>query len=256
MHDRYTASGAHAELVDIGVFMKNSHNFLALPESQPLWTPKIDSFLARIGMPHALINPRYMPTPFPPGTSFAEVNDVASVPYLSDKGPDLYRKFLAEPFPRAFAINEAGSAASNIGGLDPLGRSLRICQNRSVRCGVYAVDDRVVWKPFPTESRERAYKIAVGAGQAATVDFAYRLNPTVVPRRSPNSAKCNHRNTAVSILARGTISPNSPPAARSLHATKIRYTVSPSHIHQPRAIAARTSSASRKTEPAVQKPPS
>jgi dienelactone hydrolase len=182
MYDRYTASGAHAELVDIGVFMKNSHNFLALPESQPLWTPKIDSFLARIGMPNARINPGYLPTPFPPATSFAEVNDVASVPYLSDKGRDLYRKFLEAPFPRAFAINEVGSAASNNGGFDPLGRSLGICRNRSVRCGVYAVDDRVVWKPFPTESRERVYKIAVRVGQTATIDFAYRLNPDCSPK--------------------------------------------------------------------------
>ena len=136
MYDRYTASGGHAELVDIGVFMKNSHNFLALPEAPPLWTPKIDNFLAQIGMPHAQINPGYMPMPFPPATLFAVANDVAAVPYLTDEDCDLYRMFLEAPFPRAFLINEAGSAASNPGGFDPLGRSLGICRNRSARCGV------------------------------------------------------------------------------------------------------------------------
>jgi len=182
MYDRYTTSGGHAELVDVGVFMKSSHDFLTHPESQQLWLGKLDGFLARIGMPYAPINPRYMATPFPPATSFAEVNDVGAVPYLTDKGRDLYRKFLDSPFPRAFVINEAGSAANNSGGYDPLGRSLGICQNRSVRCGVYAVDDRVVWKPFPTGSRERAYRIAVRAGQTATIDFAYRLNPDCSPK--------------------------------------------------------------------------
>jgi dienelactone hydrolase len=182
MYDRYATGGAPVELVDVGVVMKNSHNFLAYPEALLLWTPRIDSFLARVGMPSALVNAGYMPEPFPPATQFAVVTDVAAVPYMTDAGRDLYRKFLEAPFPRAFAINEAGSAASNNGGFDPLGRALGICQNRGYRCGVYAVDDRVVWQPFPTGRRERAYNIAAKADQTTPIDFAFRLNPDCSPK--------------------------------------------------------------------------
>jgi dienelactone hydrolase len=182
MYDRYTAGGGHAELVDVGVFMRSSHDFLTHPESQQLWLPRLDSFLQRIGMPYAPINPDYMPKPFPPATSFAAIDDVAAVPYMSDKGHDFYKKFLQAPFPRVFVINEAGSAATDNGGFDPLGRSLRLCQNRSVRCGIYAVDDRVVWKPFLTSPPERAYSVTVKADQTTTIDFSSRLNPDCSPK--------------------------------------------------------------------------
>jgi hypothetical protein len=105
MYDRYTASGGPAELVEVGVVMKNSHNSLA-----------------RLGMPSAPVNAGYLPQPFPAATQFAALRDVGAVPYLTNKGRELYGKFLEAPFPRAFVINEAGSAASNNGGHDSLGR--------------------------------------------------------------------------------------------------------------------------------------
>jgi hypothetical protein len=79
-------------------------------------------------------------------------------------------------------IAEGGSVASNHGGFDPLGRALGICQDRNYACGVYAVDDRVVWQPASTGARERVYTIAAKAGQTTTVDFSYRLNPDCSPR--------------------------------------------------------------------------
>jgi hypothetical protein len=182
MADRYNRAGGHAELVDVGTVMKNSHNFLAYPEALSLWTPQIDSFLARIGMPSAVVDPHYMPVPFPPATQFASVTDVAAVPYLSDKGRDLYRKFLEAPFPRAFVISEGGSAASMNGGFDPLGRALASCRTGRARCGVYAVDGRVVWTPFPAVSREHTYSVSAKADQANMVDFSSRLNPDCSPR--------------------------------------------------------------------------
>ncbi|MDR3533808.1 MAG: prolyl oligopeptidase family serine peptidase [Rhodopila sp.] len=182
MYDRYTRSGGHAELVDVGVVMKNSHNFLAYPEVLPLWTSRIDNFLAGIGMPYADVNPGDMPLPFPPATQFAAVTDVAAVPYLSDNGRVLYRKFLDLPFPRVFLITATGGAASVNGGFDPLGRALTACQRSGARCGVYAVDDHVVWKPFPTGPRERAYNVTAKADQTTTVDFSSRLNPDCSPK--------------------------------------------------------------------------
>jgi dienelactone hydrolase len=182
MYDRYIKNGGHAELVDVGAFMWNSHQFLAYPESQPLWVPKVDQFLAQLGMPSKLVNTGYLPTPFPAATHFAMLSDVGAVPYLTDKARDVYRSFLEAPFPRAFVITEDGGAASDSGGFDPLGRALSICENGSTRCGVYAVDDHVVWTPFPAGPREQTYQIAIRAGQASTVDFAYRLNPDCSPR--------------------------------------------------------------------------
>jgi dienelactone hydrolase len=182
MHDRYTRAGGHAELVDVGVVMQNSHNFLAYPEALPLWTTRVDNFLAGIGMPHADVNPGDLPLAFPPATQFAAVTDVTAVPYLSDKGRELYRKFLDLPFPRAFVIAATGSAASMNGGFDPLGRAFAACGHSSVRCGVYAVDDRVVWKPFPTGPQERAYNVAAKSGQTTMVDFSSRLNPDCTPK--------------------------------------------------------------------------
>jgi dienelactone hydrolase len=180
MYDRYIRNGVHAELVDVGVVLKNSHNFLSYPEVLPIWTPKVDALLASVGMPSAPVYPHYLPAAFPPATQFAPVNDVAAVPYLSDKVRDLYRKFLEAPFPRAFVVTQSGSASSQSNGYDPLGRALEICQKTTARCGVYAVDDRVVWKPFPPP--ERTYTMTAKPDQTSTVDFATRLNPDCTAR--------------------------------------------------------------------------
>lgn len=182
MHEHYTRAGGHAELVDVGTVMTNSHNFLAYPEVLPLWTPRIDSFLAGLGMPYATIDPGYMPAVFPPSTQFAALIDIAAVPYLNDKSRDLYRQFLNEPFPRVFVITDAGGSGSANNGFDPLGRALAACQSPTFRCGVYAVDDRVVWKPFPNGPRELAYKISAKTDATTILDFAYRLNPDCSPK--------------------------------------------------------------------------
>ena len=52
MYDAYTGSGGPAQIVDVGIVMHSSHNFLAYPEVLPLWTSRVDAFLAAIGMPH------------------------------------------------------------------------------------------------------------------------------------------------------------------------------------------------------------
>jgi dienelactone hydrolase len=154
MYDNYVRAGGNAELVNVGVFMADSHQFLAFPESLPLWVPQIDKFLKQIGMPSTELNAGYLPEQFPPPTGFAAITDVAAIPYLSQQSRDMYRDFLQLPFPRAFVIDNAGTAVSQSGGLDPLGRAMAICHTRKEQCGVYAVDASVVWKPFPVADQQ------------------------------------------------------------------------------------------------------
>lgn len=145
MYDSYKAAYGDAELVAYGNFMGDSHNLLGYPEGMAIWVPKVDAFLARVGLPNRPVNPEYLPTPVPPPTRYAAVDDVGAVPYLNDQGRDLYRKFLAKPLPRAFVFAPSGSVSSFSGGLDPLGKALRDCRKRSQNCQPYAIDDYVVW---------------------------------------------------------------------------------------------------------------
>ena len=52
------------------------------PEGMAIWVPKVDSFLARVGLPNHPVNPEYLPSPVPPPTHYAAVDDVDAVPYL------------------------------------------------------------------------------------------------------------------------------------------------------------------------------
>jgi dienelactone hydrolase len=150
MFERYTAAGGRAELVAYGPFMADSHNMLGYPEGLRIWAPKVDAFLATLGLPNRITNPEYLPTDFPPPTQFAAVDDVDAVPYLTDAGRQAYRKFLADPMPKVFVFSPTGLAGSFNGGFDPLGRAMSACQKNAQKCQVYAADDHVVWaRPTP-----------------------------------------------------------------------------------------------------------
>jgi hypothetical protein len=43
--------------------MTHSHQMLSYQESLPMWTAKVDAFLTQVGLPGALINAGYLPTP-------------------------------------------------------------------------------------------------------------------------------------------------------------------------------------------------
>ena len=150
MFDRYTAAGGQAELVAYGRFMSDSHNMLGFPEALRIWTPKVDAFLNKVGMPSDIVHPEYLPMDFPPPTNFAAISDVDAVPYLTDVGRNTYRQFLSDPMPKVFVFSPTGLAASFHGGFDPLGRAMNACQKRSQKCQVYAADDYVAWaRPTP-----------------------------------------------------------------------------------------------------------
>jgi hypothetical protein len=115
-------------------------------------------------MPSAMVNSGYLPLPFPPATQFARPTDVAAIPYLSENDRDLYREFLEAPFPRAIVISEAEGATMNYG-FDPLSRALALCKKGAGKCGVYAVDDQVVWTPFPAAPHESRNDLLVETGE-------------------------------------------------------------------------------------------
>jgi len=147
MYNSYTAAGGPAELVAYGRFMDDSHGMLGFPEGLRIWTPKVDDFLSKLGLPFKIAYPEYLPMDFPPATNFAEIDDVDAVPYLNDEGRRLYRKFLEEKMPKVFVISKTGLVASFQGGFDPLGGVLNMCNKNAQHCEVYAVDDYVAWVP-------------------------------------------------------------------------------------------------------------
>ena len=157
MYDRYTAAGGKAELVDIGRFGGDAHTFTKYPETLALWTPHLDAFLQRLGMPAGLVNPQYLPKPWPKPSGFAAVGDLAAVPYVNDAARSLYRAYLDRPIPKAFLISPGNLADGNYGGFDPVAAGLRICRERHTPCQVYAVDDQVVWRPPPNPPGPSSY---------------------------------------------------------------------------------------------------
>jgi len=145
MYAHYTAAGGRAELVDYGAFQKDAHAMTASGAGLPLWVPKADAFLRSIGMPGTETYPEYLPGHAPKSTTFAALNDLSAIPYLTDDQKEkLYRGFLAAPLPRAIAIGMSnGSWAS--GGFDPSSAALERCWQTAQYCQLYAVDNTVVW---------------------------------------------------------------------------------------------------------------
>jgi dienelactone hydrolase len=173
--DAYARAGGRGELVPVGRFLQDSHQMLSFPESLPLWTPRVDAFLTRIGLPSAETHPEYLPIPTPPASRFAAATDVAAVPSLNDKGRDAYRTFLTQSFPRAFAVGPGGTFSDAHGGFDPLARSLLACRKVGITCRPYAIDSDVVW-PVGSAAPD-TYARTVPAGSTATLNFAFAVNP-------------------------------------------------------------------------------
>src|ERR1700754_4918475 len=104
-------------------------------------------------MPGAETYPEYLPGHAPKSTTFAALNDLAAIPYLTDDQKEkLYRGFLAAPLPRAIAIGMSnGSWAS--GGFDPASAALKRCWQTAQYCQLYAVDNTVSGRVSPTRRR-------------------------------------------------------------------------------------------------------
>jgi hypothetical protein len=178
MYQRYTAVGGQAELVAYGSFMDDAHQLLSHAESQAIWVPRVDAFLARVGLPSRLVYPAYLPTPFPPATRYASIDDVQAVPYLDDNGRADYRAFLQRSWTRVFVVSPSGVSTAADGGFDPAARALNLCRQHASGCQLYAVDDDVVWTPqADVRPAPRVFTRVVPAGAPTILNFAFAVNP-------------------------------------------------------------------------------
>ena len=156
MHERYVAAGRSAKLVAFGTFGSDSHAMFGAVNGVPIWQPETAAFLRDIGLPdqprpefaHFAAAPV---TEVPPPTNFAAIDAVERLPDQSAAALKGYRAFQGHAFPRAFAVNAQGGWGSGWGGEDPLARAMESCTKKSETgaCHLYAVDDKVVWKPSP-----------------------------------------------------------------------------------------------------------
>lgn len=214
MHDDYVAAGGEAQMVDFGVFGADAHKTTTFPEALALWTPSLDAFLGRLGLPHTDMYPQYLPAPPLPPSHFAAIDDAAAVPYLNDKGRALYTAFLAQPLPRAFVISPHG-AFSRQGGIAPDAYGLELCRAAWTDCGVYAYDNDVVWTGPGRGARAppRQVQISVKAGVTSTLIFAYALNPDCTSRGSSRLWVSQDPAHGVTAVIPGHGFPSYPPAS-------------------------------------------
>jgi hypothetical protein len=87
----------------------------------------------------------------PSPSGFAPLGDDSRLPGISEAGREQYRRFLAAPSPRAFALAPSGIAwAWSFSRVpDAAWRALTLCAERAHEpCRLYAVDDAVVWLPL------------------------------------------------------------------------------------------------------------
>jgi hypothetical protein len=124
--------------------MKNSHHFLGSVEALPIWTPRMDSFLSKVGLPNTNLHPELLPEPYPAPTNLAELSNVYAVPFLDGQGRQRCAAFLTEEVPRVFVFAVDGTAIASHGGYDPLARALELCRMNGRNCPPYAVDEEVV----------------------------------------------------------------------------------------------------------------
>ena len=174
----FAGTQSRAELVNIGKFRDDSHQFLSYPDSLPLWAPRLDAFLARLGLPAQETVPGYLPQRPPPASQFAALTNVTAVPFISDAGRAAYQKFLLAKPPRAFVIAPNGAVSFVGGGYDPIGTALRNCAHATTDCRLYAFNDDIVWTPpgqVAPQARTVARKVAMNVATALGTFF--QVNP-------------------------------------------------------------------------------
>ncbi|WP_426102556.1 dienelactone hydrolase family protein [Massilia sp. TSP1-1-2] len=146
MYAAFVGNGGHARLHEFGAFKRDAHGMLASRDGEKIWWTETARFLRQVDMPTEQVY-AVGPPPAPPKTDFAKVDDIAAVPYLSERGREAYREYLAKLTPRAFAVSPSGAWCWAEEGEDPDTRALATCAKKSKQpCQLYSVDDYVVWR--------------------------------------------------------------------------------------------------------------
>jgi dienelactone hydrolase len=147
MHDAFEQAGGKAQLVEYAAFKRDAHGMLASRDGEKVWLADTMRFLERVGMPTKVVYKVPEP-PMPQATNFAKIEDVESVPFLSENGKRAYAEYLTKMTPRAFAVSPSGAWCWAEEGEAPEARALATCSAKSDKpCRLYSVDEHVVWNP-------------------------------------------------------------------------------------------------------------
>jgi uncharacterized protein YbjQ (UPF0145 family) len=110
------------------------------------------------------------PRLMPPASGYADVNDVQQVPFLDQRGREVYQLWLTRTGPRAFVVAEDGFLWQSWGTppdpslpRDPALRALQSCYNHGAKnCQLYAVDNTVVYHPSAAAGQVPQSNVQVG----------------------------------------------------------------------------------------------
>ncbi|WP_229483710.1 dienelactone hydrolase family protein [Massilia horti] len=156
MHDAYVQNGGRGRLVEYPAFKRDSHGMVASRDGEKVWLADTEQFLQQVGMPTKVLYD-IPEAPSPAETNFAKIDDVDSVPFLSQSGRGAYREYLTKMTPRAFAISPSGAWCWAEEGEDPDARALATCSAKSSQpCKLYSVDEKVVWNGDRIDAAEKA----------------------------------------------------------------------------------------------------
>lgn len=140
----FQLGGGQGELVQLPALSGDGH--AGFSRDFRHWTPVVERFLQQLPVDRPSVALK-MPSPQPPATGFARIDEVDKVPYLSASGREKYQEFITgKSPPRAFAINAEGRWGWSSGYEDAHDRALGFCNKNAKRpCALYAIDNDVVW---------------------------------------------------------------------------------------------------------------
>ena len=157
MYQVYTETGAPAHLVAFGKFRDNAHYMFGPSAGLRIWVPEVSAFFRQLGLPFEV---KYRivladhDTPPPPPSGFAHIDDAARIPFINDRGRAAWERYLEAAPPKAFAIALNGHWSYRFGDPAAMRKVLESCSAKAPdsSCGLYAVDDDVVWQATPAQA--------------------------------------------------------------------------------------------------------
>jgi hypothetical protein len=133
LQQAFTAGGGHVDFVVTPPFGKDGHDLVS-QDGMPVWLPIVDQFLDRQGL-------KLLTEPL----AAAEPPALAPPPQLGPKGREAFRRYLAAPPHKAFAVAPDGTYGWRSGRRNDeqarLGAMANCGDRDTVDCRVVSVDD-------------------------------------------------------------------------------------------------------------------